>query len=333
MAQAPVPHRTRTVLLGIALPAVLLVTALLIVLSWRDRLPANPAVHWGPEGVDRTGSLAELIAVPMVLGGVSWLTFSVLCLTTGRIALIRRLLVAVSAGLGTLFAGVVVSSAGVQLDLADATSADDPGIGLLATLAAAFLVGVVAGALSGDDPPQPSTVPVPADAPRSDLPHSAYWGGQARTKHIWPVWLGSAVLVGLVVWLGNAIGHWWLAMFLAIVLGLPLSMVRWRVRIDQRGLIVAAEMGWPRLAIPANEVVRADVVTVSPFQEFGGWGARVAGDGRTGVLTRAGEAIQVQRSGDRVFVLTIDGAAEAAALLNTFAERSRGSTVAVPEDQ
>src|SRR5699024_5197036 len=100
-----------------------------------------------------------------------------------------------------------------------------------------------------------------------------------------------------------------------------------------RGLTVTGDGGWPRQRIPANEVERADVVQVSPFQEFGGWGLRAAGDGRTGVVTRAGAALQVQRSGDRVFVLTIDGALEAAALLNTLAERSRGNTVPVPGDQ
>ena len=320
-------------LLGIALPAVLLVTALVLVLSWRARLPAEVAVHWGPDGVDRTGSLAELIAVPLVLGGMSWLVASILCLTTGRIALMRRLLVAVSAGMGTLFAGVLLTSAAVQLDHAEANRAGDPSLGLTVTVAAAVVVGIAAASFAGDDPPQPSTLPVPADAPRSDLPSSAYWAGEARTERIWPVWLAAGVLSGLVVWLGNATGQWWLAVFLVAVGGLPLGMVRWRVRIDQSGLTVAAEMGRPREHIPANEVVRADVVTVSPFQEFGGWGLRIAGDGRTGVITRAGEAVQVQRSGDRVFVLTIDGAAEAAALLNMFAERSRAGTVPVPGDK
>ncbi|WP_168211687.1 DUF1648 domain-containing protein [Ruania zhangjianzhongii] len=328
MAQAPPPHRTRTVLLGIALPAVLLVTAVLVVLSWRDRMPPEVAVHWGPNGVDRTGSLSELIAVPLVLGGVSWLIVSILCLTAARIALTRRLLVGVSAGMGALFAGIVLSSAAVQLDVIDPAAAADPAIGMAVTVVAALVIGFGAGALAGDDPPQPSTAPVPADAPRSALPTSAFWAGEARTTRVWPIWLATAVLLGLGVWFASATGHWWPVAFVVVVGTLPLSLLRWRVRIDHRGLTVAAQAGWPREQIPANEVVRADVVQVSPFQEFGGWGLRAAGDGRTGVVTRAGEAIQVQRSGDRVFVVTIDGAAEVAALLNTIAERSREASAA-----
>lgn len=326
MAQPSDPHRSRTVLLGIALPALLLTTALVLVLSWRSRLPAEVAVHWSPDGVDRTGSLAELISVPLLLGGAGWLIVSILCLTAGRIALMRRLLVAVSAGMGTLFAGIVLTSVAVQLDIADATAAGYPGLGFAVTLAAAAGIGIGAALLAGDDPAQPSTNPVPADAPRSDFPSNAYWAGEARSKHVWPLWLAMAAIVGLGVWLNVASGQWW--PLVVLILGaMPLSTLRWRVRIDHRGLTVAGEAGWPRERIPANEVDRADVVQVAPFQEFGGWGLRIAGDGRTGVITRAGEAMQVQRSGDRVFVVTVDGAAEAAALLNTFAERSRGSTV------
>lgn len=315
-------------LLGIALPAVLLVTAALVALSWRNRLPPEVAVHWGPHGVDRTGSLSELIAVPLILGGAGWLIVAILCLTAGRIALIRRLLVAVSAGMGTLFAGIVLTSVAVQLDVADATAAGDPSLGTLVAFLAAVAVAIGAGALTGDDPPLPSTAPVPADAPRSDLPISAYWAGEARTKRVWPVWLATAVLIGLGVWFGNASGQWWLVVILVLVGTLPLGLLRWRVRIDHRGLTVAAQAGWPRERIPANEVERADVVTVSPFQEFGGWGLRASGDGRTGVVTRAGAALQVQRSGDRVFVVTIDGAAEAAALLNSIAEFDRTASPA-----
>ena len=327
MVHAPVPHRSRTVLLGIVLPAAFLVGALLLVLVWRDRLPAEVAVHWGPTGVDRTGTLAELVAVPMVLGAAGWLIVSILCLTTARIELMRRLLVGVGSGLGALFAGITLSSVAVQLDITDASTATDPTIGVVVTMAVAIAVGGFAATLAGNDPPLPSPVLVPADAPRSDLPGSAYWAGEARTRHVWPIWLMTAVLVGAGVWFGNATHQWWAVVPFVLVGALPLHLLRWRVRIDHRGLTVAGQPGWPRQRIPANEVVRADVIEVQPFREFGGWGLRIAGDGRTGVVTRAGAAIQVQRSGDRVFVVTIDGAAEAAALLNTIADRSRRHTV------
>jgi hypothetical protein len=40
-------------------------------------------------------------------------------------------------------------------------------------------------------------------------------------------------------------------------------------------------------------------------------------------VTRAGEAIRIERTGGRVQVVTVDDAATAAALLNTVAERAR----------
>ena len=57
--------------------------------------------------------------------------------------------------------------------------------------------------------------------------------------------------------------------------------------------------------------------------EFGGWGYRVGRGGRVGVVLRTGEALQVQRTGGRAFVVTVDDAATGAALLNTLAARSR----------
>ena len=65
------------------------------------------------------------------------------------------------------------------------------------------------------------------------------------------------------------------------------------------------------------------MTTVSPLAEFGGWGYRVGRGGRVGVVLRTGEGLQVERSGGRSFVVTIDDAATGAALLNTLAARSR----------
>lgn len=60
---------------------------------------------------------------------------------------------------------------------------------------------------------------------------------------------------------------------------------------------------------------------VSPVREFGGWGRRIALDGRSGYLTRAGEALVVHRVGAPDFLVTVERADEAAAVLNTLASR------------
>ena len=59
--------------------------------------------------------------------------------------------------------------------------------------------------------------------------------------------------------------------------------------------------------------------------DFGGWGWRTGlGGDRTGVVLRTGEALKVERTGGRLFFITTDDAAGAAALLNTLADRARG---------
>ncbi|MFL1430121.1 MULTISPECIES: hypothetical protein [unclassified Nocardiopsis] len=67
------------------------------------------------------------------------------------------------------------------------------------------------------------------------------------------------------------------------------------------------------------------LVAVGPAAR-GGLGpdpGRLRRGGRVGLVLRRGEALMVERSGGRSFVVTVDDAATAAALLNTMAERAR----------
>jgi hypothetical protein len=59
------------------------------------------------------------------------------------------------------------------------------------------------------------------------------------------------------------------------------------------------------------------------MRDFGGWGWRVGRGGRVGVVTRKGEGLLVERTGGRSIVVTVDGAAGAAGLLNALADRER----------
>ena len=93
-----------------------------------------------------------------------------------------------------------------------------------------------------------------------------------------------------------------------------------RVVIDQSGLRVTS-LGLTWLKVALDHIDHASVGTVSPMREFGGWGSRVAIDGRRGYVTRAGEALVIRRIGQSDVVVTIDGGDEAAAVLNTLALR------------
>lgn len=95
----------------------------------------------------------------------------------------------------------------------------------------------------------------------------------------------------------------------------------WQVHAGPSGLRVRGRLGWWRFSVPAGDIAEAGVVDIDPMSDFGGWGMRVApGVGvvrrRFGLVTRAGEALEVIRRDGRAFVITVDDARTAAAVLN-----------------
>lgn len=126
----------------------------------------------------------------------------------------------------------------------------------------------------------------------------------------WAVWQSAG-------WVGFASG------IIGLNTAVLLALGRWWLVVDRRGLMVRSVIGWPRMRIPLNEVVSAEVTMVSPMGDFGGWGYKVDLAGTVGIVVRAGEAIRVRRTGERAMVVTVDDAATGAALLNTLADRGR----------
>ena len=321
--------RTRAVLLGAVLPAVVLGAAVALVLSWRPRLPDPLALHWGVDGVDRVGSFGDHLLPLAVMSAAICLPAVVLAVVVRGAA--RRGMVGLSAGMATMMAGLVVGITAVQLDAADATAVGTPGAPIALAVLASVVVGGLATWLAGADAPAPATDAVPADAPRLSLPE----GGEA----VWTAPLPSipvvvpiaviALLLGVTVPVGLLTGDWWTLVFPVLIGALLLVMSGWRVQVDAGGLTLRSGLGWPRYHVPAAEVVRADVTEVRPMQDFGGWGVRVSFTGALGFVTRAGEGLEVERTAGRRVVVTVDRAAQAAALLNTVADRARQPT---PDD-
>ena len=62
----------------------------------------------------------------------------------------------------------------------------------------------------------------------------------------------------------------------------------------------------------------------------GGWGLRVGRGGRTGLVVRSGQALEVERTGGRIVVVTVDDAARGAALLTAVAARGRAAGAVGP---
>ena len=96
-----------------------------------------------------------------------------------------------------------------------------------------------------------------------------------------------------------------------------------RVTVDGHGLtIVSPLLPRPRLRVPMRRIEAAASREVRPMAEFGGYGYRV-GPGKSGVVMRAGEALSARLRGGKEFVVTVDDAGTAAALLNGLLQRAR----------
>jgi hypothetical protein len=316
--------RGRTIALSVGAPVLIMAGAGTLVLSWSARLPDPVASHWGLHGVNGTSSLATLLGVSLVNGTLLTALLGGIALFGGQPAFTRRMAVAVSTWLAAFLGGMLVVAAWIQLDVADAYQARGFPLGAIGVVVLlSLLLGAGAAALVPADPVPADPGPVPADASRTPLlvDERVMWTATVRcrgtdetTAVVTALVVVSVVLTGQPALLGLL-----LIPVLLVVLG------RWRVTVDRTGLWARSLLGAPRTGVALDQVVRADVVPLHPLREFGGWGVRSDLKGRYGLVLRAGDAIAVQRAGGGVFVVTVDGAEEAVALLNGLADRARAT--------
>jgi hypothetical protein len=158
----------------------------------------------------------------------------------------------------------------------------------------------------------------PADDAMSD---AGTWSGTATIARSGAITLGALwlLLVGIVVFswaVSGPSGAAWLSAVILVLMSLAIaSSLVFRVRVTAAGLHVRSVTGWPKMRIPLRDITRVETVRIDPFAEFGGWGWRLGLDGRRGVVLRPGDALQVTRTGGKVFVVTVDGATAGAAVL------------------
>jgi hypothetical protein len=281
------------------------------------------ASHWGVHGqVNGFASLNQTLGILLGIGGVLVLAFGALTGYIGQSAVNRRICAGVTIWSALWLSILTVGTLSAQRGIADARDANDVGGVIGVALAVSLVAAVLTAILVPGDPPRPTSAAVAADAPRVRLlgEERAVWIGRVSS----PV----GVLVGvpaaaLVVAIAVATGLWWLLAEAAVLAALFLAMSTFVVRVGPEGVLIRSTFGLPRTHIPIDEVVRADVANVSPLRDFGGWGWRAGRGGRVGIVLRKGEALLVQRTGNRSVVVTVDHAATAAGLLNALADRSR----------
>lgn len=320
-----VSHRGSTTAWTLGAPAAVVLAAVAVALSWRSELPDPIATHWGLHGVDGFGPFGPNLAAHALIVAAFSLALWGLAFFAGRDSLTRRLCNSTAVWFAVLFSTVLVGNLSVQRGLTDATEAGDTGGVLVGAFVLATSLAVVAAWATPADPPLPATAPVPDDAPMLALHDDEHvaWVQQVGQAGTMIIVVSSATLV-LVLELGLGARMWAFSALFAAVVGLLLVvMLRWTVTVDGEGLTLRSLLRHPRIRVPLDEVVAAEQVQVSPLREFGGWGLRTGRAGRTGVIVRKGPALQVHRTGGRVFVVTVDDAATGAALLNTLAARAR----------
>ncbi|MGF0116252.1 DUF1648 domain-containing protein [Promicromonospora sp. Marseille-Q5078] len=306
-----------------AVGGALTLAAAAVAWSWLDDLPDPVASHWSgggaPDGFSAPGPFVlvfaalgiGLIAVFVVIGSVA-----------GTAASTRRFAVAGSVWSGGFVAGMLLTTLAPQRGLADASQVALPGWAIAVVLVAPLVPAAIVALLVPADPPLPAAGPLADDAPRTPV--------RAGERAVWlrRATGGPGLAVGMVAILVTAVlavalETWAMLVLPVLLAGLFAAMFAFTVRVDDSGLTVRSVLGWPGTHVPADEVLGASVVQARPFAEFGGWGWRIGRGGRVGVVLRAGEALLVERTGGRSFVVTIDDAATAAALLHTVADRSR----------
>ncbi|WP_136043499.1 MULTISPECIES: DUF1648 domain-containing protein [unclassified Microbacterium] len=336
----PLLRRARLTFFVVAVIAPITITAIAVVvmLTWLPTMPEQVATHWGVGGADGFGAPSTYLwlLVGIGLGLPLLMAITTLASVGAHWGGAGRLMGALAAGMSLFAAIMSLGSLAIQRDLTDI--ADAPGIGGIMALAFGGLIaaGGIAWAVQPRVRAEQGRTLEPRHAVRIANGERVVWVAtttmpRGALAFLFIVLLGLVALAAYM--LGTGVAGGWIVAVVVLVVGLALAATAsFRVKVTPEGFAARALLGWPRIRIPLDEIESARAVEISPFGEFGGWGWRISVDGRTGIVMRQGSAIEVSRRGRRPFIVTIDGAEEAAALLQAYVDRTRtpGVTPAEP---
>lgn len=325
--------RTAFLWVGLIVPLLIIALATAVIAAWLPELPDPVATHWGTDGVNGYGPPWTYLAITVGVGGGLVLFIGLIALfaqrqpqasgkpTVGRWSPATRFLGGMNLGLAAMLSFVSLMSVAIQRGLADAAYAPDIGSGVLIGIAL-LVVGAVLGWFL--QPKSPTYDIEPAEAADS-IPlaatERAAWFGTAMMARSGVIVLaiGVAVLAAMTVFVAaGGDDAWWILALVTLVLALAIgTMAVFRVRVNAQGLRARSLLGWPNNRIPIDRIAKVETVQINPMAEFGGWGWRIGVDGRRGIVLRTGEALQITQTNGRVFVVTVDRASDAAAVLET----------------
>ncbi|MCK1797075.1 DUF1648 domain-containing protein [Streptomyces sp. XM4193] len=288
---------------------------------WSGRLPEEVAIHFNGMTADGYSSqagmvwpaLAVLVGMGALFGAMQYF---------GRMPLeARRLVYPVSYGCAALMGYLFIGTLVLQLDLESARGVALSGRHMVAGAVVVLLAGFIGFRLAALGPQDPAPEPGERSgvAPRLSMSpgQQASWTRTVGTTGLGLLVVGSVLLAAV---LAAALGAW-LAALPSLLFGLlPLAFLSLRVTVDRRGVrIGSGVLAGVGKTIPLERIEGARSQRISPMKDFQGWGYRVRA-GRSGLVTRAGEALTVELVGGREFVVTVDDSRTAAALLNTLVD-------------
>ncbi|NDL58005.1 DUF1648 domain-containing protein [Phytoactinopolyspora mesophila] len=322
------PRPTARILLATAaLPLSVGIVGAILVMSWRDDLPAEIAIHWAVRG-DADG-FAGVTETALLIAGFCALFAVVGAAVTmaGQMdASLARVIAGTTSGTAAFVTVMMVVLIAGQRGLTAAAEASLDAGAIVGGIAAGVGIAVVAVAIIPrwgrpvDD--------LPEDAPALSL------GSSELVTWTQSVAAGSNVVMLLALVAGftgvvtAATGLWLVLILTVLLFALVALMLSIRVTIDQRGLTITSAVGWPKFNTALDEIDHAKTATVNPIRHFGGYGFRIAAfgpyRGASGFVMRGGEAIVLERVSGRRLVVVVDDAATAAGLLNALVQRERG---------
>lgn len=324
--------RAAFVWVGLIIPIAMLALAAIVIVAWLPQLPDPVATHWGLDGADGFGPRWATL-MPLLIGAGVVVLLGLMTLLSSRTAQRRggaawsvtaRFLGAMSLATTGLIVTLTVATVAIQRDLAAAADAPDIDGWLIVAFASMLVLGVAGWFLQPriDMPPAATAEVTPVALLGGER---AAWFGSVTLARTGRITLGILTFILLAVTAvtaarapfdeGAAAAVWILIGTTVFILVAVAATLSFRVRVTARGLQVRSLIGWPNTRIALADIAQVEVVDINPFGEFGGWGWRIGLDGRRGVVLRTGEGLQVTDLRGKVFVVTVDGAAEAAAVL------------------
>ena len=313
--------RRRLLLVAIALPLIITAVGLGLMIGWYGQVPDPIVMHWT---LDRPNGYAPRWIGPVLLAVVGIaipLGIGLPLVRARRVGGLgqARILGVVPVFVVTVLTVIQTWSFGVQRGLTDAAAEASILPGVITGFAAGLLLAI-AGWFAL---PRTSTL-IPEGTPARPLTVAAQerviWIGAARPAIGATVLLSVALALvagacALLVGLYGLRAAVVLLPIILVVLASVLGVMSWRVRIDEAGLTIRGLLGWPIYRYPLDRIASAATREIAPLGDFGGYGMRFASPGRMGLITRAGEALEVKLANGRTIIITVDDAATSASLL------------------